>query len=412
MRRHTLQFLPILILAGCASHPEEAPPKPTVQVKVVKAESADLKLTVHAPAFVFAREQANIASRMTAPIRKLLVRKGDRVTAGQLLAQLDNHDLVAQQDEAAASVSDAQANLQRVTAGTLPTDIERARGQVATTEAALNQAQKFYDRRKQLFSQGAIPQRDLQLSETELAQAKSNYDVAKKSLDLMLNQSRDKDILMARSKVEQAQAHLALIKAQLGFAEIRSSSAGTITEQFMFPGDMAKPDAPIFTVMDLSIAVARVQLPESDVAGVHVGAPCTFTPADGGGTSFAGRISVLNQAVDPSRRTVETWCEIPNPQLKLRGGAFGETQIVTGTAAKSIMVPLAAVQFAEGSKKGIVMVAGSKGTAEKKEVETGTVYEGKVQVKSGINAGDSVIVEGGYGLPEGTQIKLSEDKKQ
>jgi multidrug efflux pump subunit AcrA (membrane-fusion protein) len=412
MKRLNPLFLPVLILAGCASHPEEAPPKPTVLVKVAKAELADIKITVHAPAFIFAREQANIGSRITAPIRKLLVRKGDRVAAGQVLAQLDNRDLLAQRDEAAAAVSDAEANLQRVTSGTLPTDIERARGQVSTTESALNLAQKFYDRRKQLFEQGAIPQRDLLLSETELAQAKSNSDVAKKSLDLLMNQSRGKDILMAKAKVEQAQAHLGLLKVQLEFAEIRSSSAGTITEQFMYPGDMAKPDAPIFTVMDLSVAVGRVQLPETEIAGVRVGSPCTFTPADGGGTSFAGRISVLNQAVDPMKRTVEAWCEIPNANLTLRSGAFGEAQIVTGTAAHSVTVPLAAVQFAEGSKKGIVMVAGAKGTAEKKEVDTGQVFEGKVQVKSGINAGDSVIVEGGYGLPDGAQIQLAEDKKK
>ncbi len=85
---------------------------------------------------------------------------------------------------------------------------------------------------------------------------------------------------------------------------------------------------------------------------------------------------------------------------------------ISGTAANSVTVPLAAVQFAEGSKKGIVMVDGGKGTASKKEVETGQVFEGKVQIKSGINAGDSVIVEGGYGLPDGAQIKMAEAKKQ
>jgi HlyD family secretion protein len=412
MKRHNLLFLPVVLLAGCGSHSEEAPPKPVVEVKVAKAELADVKMTVRAPAFVFAREQANIGARITAPIRKLLVRKGDNVAAGQVLAQLDNRDVLAQRAEAEASVADAEANLQRVTSGTVPTEVERARGQVATTEAALNQAQKFYERRRHLFEQGAIPQRDLLLSETELAQAKSNQAVAKSSLDLLLNQSREKDILMAKSRVDQAQARLSLVKAQLEFAEIRSASAGTITEQFMFPGDMAKPDAPIFTVMDLSVAVARAQLPEDQVAGVRVGSSCVFTPADGGGASFNGRISVLNQAVDPARRTVETWCEIPNPKRAIRSGAFGQVLIVTGTAAKSVLVPLAAVQFVEGAKKGVVMVAGGKGVAEKKEVETGEVFDGKVQVKGGVNAGDSVIVEGGYGLPEGTQIRQREEKKQ
>ncbi|MBI4876654.1 MAG: efflux RND transporter periplasmic adaptor subunit [Acidobacteria bacterium] len=412
MKRHSLLFLPVLFIAGCGSHPEEAPPKLIVEVKVAKAESAEVRVTVRGPAFVFAREQANIGARFTAPIRKLLARKGDNVSAGQVLAQLDNRDLLAQRDEAAAAVTDAEANLQRVTSGTLPTDIERARGQAAGAEAALNQAQKFYDRRRQLFEQGAIPQRDLLLSETELTQAKANHEVAKRSLDLLQNQSRDKEILMAKSKVEQAQARLALIKAQVDFAEIRSTSAGTITEQFMFPGDMAKPDAPIFTVMDLAVAVARVQIPEAEAAAVRSGAACTFVPADAAGTSFAGRISVVNQAVDPARRTVECWCEIPNSKRALRAGAFGQAAIVTGIAPDSIVVPVAAVQFVEGTPKGVVMVAGAKGLAVKKEVETGDIFDGKVQIRTGLNAGDSVIVQGAYGLAEGTQVRVQGGKKQ
>ena len=411
MKTYYLLLSPILFLAGCATH-EEEPPKPVVAVKTAKAEAADVKITVRAPAAVFAREQANINSRVTAPIRKLLVRKGDSVAAGQVLAQLENRDFLAQRDEAAAGVTDAEANLKRVTSGTLPSDIERARGQAAGADASLNQAQKFYDRRKQLFDQGAIPQRDVQLSETELAQAKANSEVSRKTLDLLQTQSREQDILMAKSKLEQARARLSLIKTQLEFAEIRSPFAGTITEQFMYPGDMAKPDAPILTVMDLGVAVARAQLPEGEAAGVRSGAPCTFTPADGGGASFDGRISIVNQAVDPARRTIETWCEIANAKRTLRSGAFGQVQIVTGTAAGSVIVPVAAVQFVEGARKGIVMIAGSKGTAEKKDVETGEVFDGKVQIKSGISAGEAVIVEGGYGLPDGTKIELREEKKQ
>jgi HlyD family secretion protein len=411
MRPHILLLFTLLGLVGCGSQ-EEPPPKPVVEVKIAKVELAEVRITVRAPAYVFAREQANINARITATIQKLLVRKGDNVAAGQVLAQLDNRDLLAQRDEAIAAVTDAEANLQRVASGTLPTDIERARGQAASTQAALNQAQKFYERRRQLFEQGAIPQRDLLLSETELAQAKANHEVATRALDLLQNQSRDKDILMAKSKVEQAQARLSLVNAQLDFAEIRSAAAGTITEQFMFPGDMAKPDAPIFTVMDLAVAVARAQIPEAQAAGVRPGETCTFVPVDAARTSFAGRISVVNQAIDPARRTVESWCEIPNPKRALRAGAFGQVLIVTGVVPNSIVVPLAAVQFVEGANEGVVMVAGEKGVAVKKQVETGDVFDGKVQIKSGLTAGESVIVQGAYGLAEGTQIRLQEDKGQ
>lgn len=411
MNRTYFVFLSLsfLILAGCGTH-EEAPVKPQVEVKVARAEIASVSISVTAPAAVTARELANVGARIVAPIRKLLVRKGDQVTAGQVMAELEDRDLAAQRDEAAAAVADARANLDRVSSATLPTEIERARGQLTSAEAALNQARKFSERREQLFKQGAIPQRDLVLSQTELAQAKANFDVAKKSLDLMENQSRAKDIQMARSRLDQAEARLASVKTQLGFAAIRSPFAGTVTEQFLFPGDMAKPDAPIFTVMDLSVAVARAQVPEAEAGALRVGQACRFTPSDNAAVSFDGRVTVVNQAVDPARRTVETWCEILNPRRALRGGVFGSARIVTGVAAKSVVVPLAAVQFIEGTRKGSVMLIGAKNAAVKKEVETGEIFDGKVQIKAGLSGGESVIVEGGYGLPEGAEVRLREAK--
>ena len=284
MKRHlltTLCLLAALAFAACKkAEKEEEAPKPVVEVQTAQAEIADLALTVRAPATIFPREQANIASRLTARIARLNARKGDRVAAGQILAVLENHDLIAQRDAARAAIAEAEASLQKTTAGTLPTETERGRGQVATAKAALDQAQKIYERRKSLFEQGAIPQRDLLLSETELAQAKTAYEVATKSLDLLEKQSNDKDIRIAQSHVEAARAKLSEMNAQLEFTALRSPFAGVITEQLMYPGDMAKSDSVIFTVMNLNVAIARAQLPEADSHGVKIGQACSFAPTD------------------------------------------------------------------------------------------------------------------------------------
>ncbi len=394
---------------------EEKETKPVVAVKTAQAEITDLALTVQAPATIFPREQANIAARITARILKLNVRKGDTVTAGQTLAVLENRDLIAQRNEAQAAISEAEANLQKTTSGTVPTDIERARGQVDVAKATLNQTQKNYDRRKDLFDKGAIPQRDLLLSETELAQARSGYDVALKSLDLLQKQSSDKDIRGAQSRLEQAQARLQGVNAQLEFTTIHSPFAGVITEQMMYPGDMAKPDAPIFTIMNLSVTIARAQTPEAEIRNVRQGQPCSFTPTDQKDVALAGRITTINQSVDAARRTVEIWCEVPNAQRRLKGGDFGEVRITTGSARQSVVVPVAAVQFAEDGKKGTVMIVDAKNIAHLKEVETGETVDGKVRIIEGLSGGETVIIEGGYSLPDGTQVELKkedEDEKK
>jgi HlyD family secretion protein len=404
-----ITFVLLATFCGCKTKEEDAP-KPVVDVKVARAETEDVRLSLRAPATVFPREQANVASRMTAPIRELRVRKGDAVSAGQVLAVLENRDLVAQRQEAAASVTDARANLEKTSAGTLPTDLERARGQLATAEAALNQAQKIYEKRQQLFKEGAIPGRDLLISETDFSRAKTDFEVSKKAYDLLLHQSGQRDVQMARSRLEQAQARLSSARIQVQFSDIRSPFSGVITDQFVYPGDMAKPDSPMFTVMDLSLAIARAQVPESQAPVLRQGLACSFEPADAVGTSFPGRVSVISRAVDPARRTVEVWCEIPKPPRSLRAGAFGNVAVETGVQPGSIVVPQAAVQFAEGTNKGTVMVVDGKHIAHKREVETGGASGGKVQIKSGLRAGETVVVEGGYGLPDGAEVRVEESK--
>ncbi len=393
-----------LFLAGCGARQEEQA-KPVVEVKLASAETATVRLSLEAPATVFPLQQAAIAARITAPIRSIAARKGESAAAGQVLVELDSADLVAQRQEAEAAVSEARASLEKTRGGTLPADIERAHGQLVTAEAALNQAQKTYDRRQDLFKQGAIPGRDLLAAETDLAKARADRDVAQKAFDVQQHQSGEGDIRMAESRLKQAQAHLETAAAQLQFTEIHSPFAGAVTDQLMYPGDMAQPGAPILTLMDLSTAVARAQVPETQATAVRAGQPCEFAPGDAPGSRFGGRISMVNEAVDPARRTIEVWCRIPNPSRALRANVFGNLAIETGSEPGSVVVPQTAVQFAEGTSSGTVLLVDEKRIAHKRDIEAGRVFDGKVQIKSGLKAGDRVVVEGGFSLPDGTEVK-------
>ena len=400
----------VVCLSGCS--PGEAPSKPVVDVKVARAELADIERSISGPATVFPRIQTNIAARITAPIRALRVQKGDTVVAEQLLATLDNTDLLAQRREAIAVVADAQASLEKISSGTQPTDMERARGQLRAAEAGLNQAKTVYERRQRLFEQGAIPNRDLLVSQTELAQAQATDDLARKSLELLQSQSQEKDLRIAQSRLEQSQARLELIEAQVAFSELRSPFAGTITEQFLYLGDLAKPDMALFTIVDLSRAIARAQIQDADAGPTRVTQACTFAPADSKDTAFRGQVSVVNSAVDALRRTVEMWCDIPNLERTLRAGVFGNVSIVVGMASKSVVVPLSAVQFVQGTHNASVMVVDEKRTAHKKEVVGGQVVRDRVEITKGLQPGELVIAEGGYGLPDGTDVRWAEEKKK
>ena len=395
-----------LALIGCGGHKEEEPAKPKaiVAVKTARAELSSVQLTLQAPATIFPREQANITPRMTAVIRELKVRKGDNVAAGALLAVLENRDLISQREEAQAMLADAQATLEKTSKGTIPADVERARGAVATSTATMNQTKKIYDRRKALFDQGAIPERELLVSETDFSMARTNFEVAKKSLDLLEQQSRGQDIKIAEARVEQAKSRLATMSAQLQYAEIHAPFTGVVTEQTQYAGDLGQPSSPIFTIADLSVVTARAQVPEGEAARTTIGQACSFRTGEGEGVEVGGRISVVNRAVDPQRRTVEVWCEIARPPQSLRAGSFGSVTIKTGGAHDALMVPIAALMLDEGTNKGHVMVMDEKSIAHKRDVQVGETQGDRRIITSGLKAGEVVITEGGYELPDNTEV--------
>ena len=408
LSRRWIRHLPaaaLLCLPACRPH-EDAALELVVPVRTATAETRDIEAVVTGPATVFPLAEAKVAARLTAPIEKLAAAKGDAVRRGQVLARLVAGDLQAQRAEAAAQVESAEAELEKLSAGTLPADIERARGQVESTAAALAEAEKIYRRRKALFEEGAIPERELLLAETRYEQARTAHRVAKRSLELLLEHSREQDIRMARSRLEQARARLQYIEEQLSYAEIRSPFDGVVTEQFLYPGDMAGPGMPIFTVMDLSVAVARAQVPLEEAGAVRRGQPCRFSSVDGAGRVFRGKVTVVNQAADPQRRTVEIWCAIPNRDGRLKAGAFGEAGVITAVHRAATVVPLPAVQFEEGRPRGVVWVAGADGAAHERKVATGLVDGERVEILSGVEAGEEVIVEGAYGLVEGVRLRV------
>lgn len=404
------KFLVIAALAssGCNAPQEEVEPELVVEVRTAQASARDVEVTVTAPATIYPVAEARVAPKLTAPIARLAVRKGDRVTKGQALAWLRSEDLDAQLAEAKAQVTDAEATLAKVSAGTLPTEMERAQGEVERTDAALAEAKQIFERRQALVAEGALPERDLLLAKTQYDQAQTASRVAKSSLELLSSQSRLQDMRIAESRLEQAKARLGLIEAQLGYTRIESPSNGVLTEQFLYPGDVARPDAPIFNVMDLSVAVARGQFPEEQTGGLRAGQACRFSAVDAPSEAHAGRLTVVNQAVDALKRTVEAWCEIPNGGAALKAGAYGDVSVVIRVHPDAVTVPPAAVQLGPDRKSGVVWTVDSGNLAHEANVEVGVVESDAVEIANGLEAGATVVVEGGYGLADGMAVRVAE----
>lgn len=408
--KRILLVLPILGLVACSKPDAAQDESPLVAVRVASVKRADIPIMASGPATIYPQQQANVTARITARIRELRAGKGDRVRAGEILAVLENQDLVAQRDESESAVEDASASLQKTLVSTLPADLARAKAQMNSAQATLDQAQKNLERRERLFARGAISNKDLLQSQTDLVTAQASLAAAKESYEVISKHSQQ-DVRIAQSRLGQAKARLMGSTAALDFSEIHSPFSGTITEQFLYPGDMVTPSTPIFTVMDISKFIARAQIPENAALSIRTGDACTFSPGDVNRSSWHGRVTVINAAVDLSRRTVETWCEIKPPLDGLKAGLFGSIDVQTGLIHDALTIPVSAVEFQESTNHGSVAVVDSSNVAHIRQIEAGQQRVGNyVYIKTGLKPDDVVVVEGNYGLSDGAHVRVERQR--
>ncbi|MBI3666150.1 MAG: efflux RND transporter periplasmic adaptor subunit [Acidobacteria bacterium] len=408
MKKLHFQFcllLTAVLAGGCGSGEGERKTPPLVEVRLATVTNADLVDRIQAPGTLYPLSQAAIAAKISAPIRELRVIKGSTVKKDQLLAVLENGDLEGARSEAQGALKEAEFSLARLSAGALPGDAERAQTQLNIAASALETAQKIYDRRKTLVEQGAIPARELLISQNELATARNNYTLAQTNLKLLQSQTRERDLEIARSKVEQARARLAQAEASLAFTLIRSPLDGVVTDQWMYPGDMAKPDAPIVTVMDVSKMIVRAQVPEARASVLARGQAAEFLPQDLPGKKFPGRLQVISAAVDRAARTVEVWVEVDNAERALRAGGYGMLAVFTRRVPGAVVIPRSAAVMEEGADEGTAFVVDEKNLAHQRRIKVGIGQGGLLQILEGLKPGEKVVSEGNYGLPENAEVK-------
>lgn len=161
----------LAVASGCSS--EEKEPQPVVAVQIATVKQASIEKVVNSEAVLFPLQQAAITPKVSAPVQRFLVNRGDRVKAGQLLAVLENRDLAASEVENKGALSQAEAAYATTTRGSLPEELRKAELDVEEARQSLDAEQKLYDSRQNLYQQGALPRKDLDQARVSLTQAKS-----------------------------------------------------------------------------------------------------------------------------------------------------------------------------------------------------------------------------------------------
>ncbi len=390
-------------LAACSGS-ESADKEPVVSVQAEPAQLTNIQQKVVAEAILYPIHEAAITPKVSAPVLKFDVNRGDHVRAGQLLAVLENKDLAAAVTENQGVYEQAQADYANTISSTLPQQIQAAKADAENAKAALGAAQRVYDGSKNLYEQGALAKRQLDQAQVALIQAQTQEQAAQEKLQKMEAVSNAAQQKSAAGQLAAAQGKYQGAQAQLAYSEIRSPIAGVVTDRPLYQGEMAAAGTPLITVMDVSRIVARAHIPESQAEHLKAGDPAEISSLDGK-DKISGKVTIVSPALDPNSTTVEIWAEAKNPKGQFRAGASVNLTMVSKTAADAIVVPKSAllVDPKEGSS---VMVVGSDDRAHQRKVQTGIQENDRVQIVQGLKEGEVVVTVGAYGLPDNVKVAV------
>ena len=397
----------ISLMAGCSK--KEAEVAPEVSVQVAPARSGGVSRIVMAEAVVSPLQQAVIAPKISSSIKSFEVQRGARVHKGQLLAVLENRDLSAAAEQSKGEYEQAEAGYVTSTGSSIPQQIQKAELEASSSKAAADAQQKILDSRKELFQQGALPRRELDAAEVAAAQAQSQYQQAQKVLDDLRRSGREQALKTAGGQLSAAKGKLLGAEAQLSYSQIRSPIDGVVTDRPLYPGELATANQPLLTVMNTSRLIAKAHVSQAQAVGLKKGLKAEIKIA-GDDDAIPAKLTLVSPALDPGSTTIEVWVEAAKPPESLRPGMTVQISITAATANDAVLVPNNAI-FQTNDGANYVLVAGSDNIAHQKTVQLGIRGTTDTQISSGVNAGESVITSGGYGLPDKTKIKIEAPAK-
>ena len=369
----------LLFLAGCGSEPAHkavSTPVTPMRVETVAVAETDWPSTYEATGTVRARTTATISSKLMGYAREVRAQIGDRVREGQPLVVLDARDLET-------SVARAEAGREEVKSA-----IPEAESAVALARSQLDLAQVTFHRMQDLLNKRSI-------TNQEYDEASARLKAAQAALDMARARRTQLDAKMAQIEQEVRAAGI-----QRGYSEIIAPFSGTIITKSIDPGTLAVPGAPLFTIERDGAYRLEASVEESRLSLARVGKTVSVT-IDGIDRTFPARVAEVVPSVDAAARTGTVKIDLPSlPEL--RSGLFGRALFDTG-GRKVLTVPSAGVM--ERGQLQSVYVA-ENNIAHTRLVTIGTRVKDKVEVLSGLNQGDRVIVPIPTGLADGAPIEV------
>lgn len=302
-----------------------------------------------------------ISSRIMGEVRAIYVKEGDYVKKGQLLLSIDDRDYLKRVNQAGEAYEEAQRALESARQNKRFADIT-------------------YERYRKLFEEKAITQHELDQVETQ-------KEVARLEVERM------------EATLRRAEAGLEEARLMYGYTKIISPIDGIVTEKKIEVGNMVMPGMPLFTVEDTRNYRLEVFLDERFSGKIKKGIKVPVY-IEASSSSITGFVSEIVPSIDPVSRSFLVKIDITSSIPGLRSGLYGKARFLIGKKT-GILIPERAI-IRRGQLTGLYAVD-EKGVISYRIVRTGLSYpeSGMVEILSGLNDGDRIIIEGIEKVVEG-----------
>jgi RND family efflux transporter MFP subunit len=355
-------------------------PAQEVTVAVVsRLYPAQAYTVLNASGYVVAQRKAAVSSKSTGRLAFLGVEEGSRLKKGEILASLENEDLVATKNQAAAAVKEAEAGL-------------------ATAQAELADAELQYKRYKTLVEKDLV--------------ARQDYDTA-----VARYRKGEAGVASAQAHIRVERAALANAQASLEYSYIRSPFDGVVTSKYAEVGEVVAPfgaavnaRAAVVTMADLNSLMVEADVAESNLDKVKLGEPCEISLDAIPDRRFAGQVHMIVPTADRTKATVLTKVKflekddriLPEMSAKV---AFLSRPLEAGERQPRLALPKGAL-VTRGDRNFAFLVKDNE--ARLVPVTLGEIMGDLVEIKAGLKDGDRVVLKPPPGLSDGARVKVKE----
>lgn len=366
-------------------------------VTVEEVKLAKLDVSVNYTGAIYPYSEVTVYPRVAGQLSNYNVYTGDRVSAGQTLATLDAIERTSQTGEAQAAVSALLADVDVSRA-----EVEEQRQQIDQVQADLEYLRLQRDRFASLTAAGATPQDQYDLLVSQVDAKESALQGARAKLNRLQAQ-----VVSDQAQASRAQSQLGSASAFEGYTQISAPISGIVQERMADPGVVVQPGMGIFKIGDYGQVRLRANVAQQDASRIQIGTPIIAKiPGSDSAGVIRGEITSIFPQTDMATRTVTVEAVVNNPNQQLLSGQFVEMEIITEQRPSALSIPQSALVQYNG--ESAVWVANGD-TAQRKAVTTGLSSADRIEVKSGLDAGDRVITSGYSRLMEDSKIAIVDE---